>query len=135
MSNTIIVVGAGVIGASTAFQLATSDRTEVVVLDIGPAGGGMSSRSSALVRMHYAFEPEVRLAVESLAMFRDWPQLTGRPDPVRPCPFLRFVQPGEQEALRHNVAMQQACGAETELVDADRVRELEPGWVVDDAPL
>ena len=41
------------------------------------ASGG-SGRSSALVRMHYSFPPEVDLAVKSLEIFRTWPEYVGR---------------------------------------------------------
>ena len=63
------------------------------------AGSGMSCRSSALVRMHYTFGPEVELAVRSDAMFGAWPDLTGRPGCVRRTGFVRIVSPGEEQAL------------------------------------
>ncbi|HYS32899.1 MAG TPA: FAD-dependent oxidoreductase, partial [Streptosporangiaceae bacterium] len=74
----VLVVGAGVIGAATAFHAMRLKAGTVTVLDRASAGSGMSSRSSALVRMHYTFPPEVDLAVRSDAMFRAWTELTGR---------------------------------------------------------
>ena len=48
----------------------------------------MSSRSSAMIRMHYTFRPEVELAVRSDRMFASWTELTGQavrpPDRFRP---------------------------------------------------
>ncbi|MEZ7126143.1 NAD(P)/FAD-dependent oxidoreductase [Nonomuraea sp. AD125B] len=128
----VIVVGAGVMGASTAFHLAERGARAVTVVDARHAGEGMSSRSSALVRMHYTFEPEVRLAVDSLAFFREWPERVGRPPVLRECGFVRVVQPGEADLLRKNVEMQRACGAEAEVITAADVLELEPRWRVDD---
>ncbi|MFG1944115.1 NAD(P)/FAD-dependent oxidoreductase [Nonomuraea sp. NPDC048826] len=128
----VIVVGAGVMGTSTAFHLAEKGARDVAVLDARRAGEGMSSRSSALVRMHYTFEPEVRLAVDSLAYFREWPERVGRPPVFRECGFVRIVPPGEADRLRENVRMQQACGAEAEVITAGDLRGLEPGWQVDD---
>ena len=61
------------------------------MLDRGTVGSGMSSRSSALVRMHYTFAPEVDLAVRSDAMFDAWTDLTGRPACVRRTGFVRIV--------------------------------------------
>ncbi|SET76112.1 NAD(P)/FAD-dependent oxidoreductase [Nonomuraea wenchangensis] len=128
----VIVVGAGVMGASTAFHLAERGARSVTVVDARHAGEGMSSRSSALVRMHYTYEQEVRLAVDSLAFFREWPERVGRPPVLRECGFVRVVQPGEADLLRKNVEMQRACGAEAEVIGAADVLELEPGWRVDD---
>jgi sarcosine oxidase subunit beta len=131
----ILIVGAGVIGSSVAFHLAERGAREVTVLDMGHAGSGMSSRSSALVRMHYTFETEVRLAVASLAYFRDWPRRVGRPPVLRACGFVRLVGEGEEELLRRNVAMQRAAGAEVELIGRQELMALEPDWSVGDVNL
>ena len=132
MSADVIVVGAGVVGAATAFALSLLGVGDVLVLDRATAGSGMSCRSSALVRMHYTFAPEVELALRSDAMFRAWPELTGRPACVRRTGFARIVAPGEQEALRANVAMQRELGASAELIDAAGLAELAPGLRTDD---
>ena len=92
----------------------------------------MSCRSSALVRMHYTFPPEVELAVRSDAMFEAWPELTGRPCCIRRTGFARIVAPGEESALRANLAMQRALGARAEEIDAAGLTELAPGFCVDD---
>ncbi len=128
----MLVVGAGVIGAATAFHLARLGAGQVTVLDRDTAGAGMSSRSSALIRMHYTFGPEVELAVRSDAMFDDWAELTGRPAFVRRTGFARIVRPGEEDRLRANVAMQQALGARTEVISGTELASLAPGLRTDD---
>lgn len=132
MSADVIIVGAGVIGAATAFRLGLADAGEVLVVDRATAGSGMSCRSSALIRMHYTFRPEVELAVRSDAMFDAWPELTGRPSCVHRTGFARIVAPGEEDALRANVAMQRALGARAEVIDAAELKELAAGMCTDD---
>jgi len=132
MTADVIIVGAGVIGAATAFQLSLLGAGDVLVVDRATAGSGMSCRSSALVRMHYTFPPEVQLAVRSDAMFAAWPELTGRPSCIRRTGFVRIVAPGEENALRANLAMQRALGARAEAIDAAALKKLAPGFVVDD---
>ena len=131
----VLVVGAGVIGAATAFHLARLGVSGVTVLDRDTAGSGMSSRSSALIRMHYSFGPEVELAVRADAMFGDWTALTGQPAFVRRTGFARIVRPGEEDQLRANVAMQRALGARAELVDGAELAKLAPGLRTDDVSL
>jgi sarcosine oxidase subunit beta len=128
----VIIVGAGVAGASAAFHLSRLGAGDVLVLDRGTVGSGMSSRSSALVRMHYVFRPEVELAVRSDRMFAQWPELTGRPLVVRRTGFARIVAPGEETALAANVDMQRRCGAAAEVIDADTFGKLAPGIRTDD---
>lgn len=132
MSADVIIVGAGVVGAATAFHLGLAGAGEVLVLDRATVGSGMSCRSSALIRMHYTFAPEVELAVRSDAMFDAWPELTGRPSCVRRTGFARIVSPGEENALRANVAMQQALGARAEIIDAAQLTDVAPGLYTGD---
>lgn len=127
----VVVVGAGVTGSSIAFHLAERG-TSVTVVDARRAGEGMSARSSALVRMHYSFPLEVRLAVVSFDYFRSWPERVGRPPVFRRTGFVRIVRPDEADLLRRNVEMQRGCGALAEVVGPDRLAELEPSWRVDD---
>jgi len=72
-----VILGAGVMGASIAFHLARRKAGSVAVLDKDHVGSGGSSRSSALVRMHYSFAPEVQLALVSLKMFQHWREVVG----------------------------------------------------------
>ncbi|MHB1511271.1 MAG: NAD(P)/FAD-dependent oxidoreductase [Acidimicrobiales bacterium] len=135
MSANVIVVGAGVIGAATALHLSLLGAGDVLVLDRDHVGSGMSSRSSALVRMHYTFGPEVELAVRSDQMFDAWPELVGAPHCVRRTGFVRIVLPGEEPQLRANVAMQQTLGAKVELVDGATLAEMAPGLLADEVTL
>ena len=128
MSADVIVVGAGVAGASIAFHLSRLGAGDVLVVDRGTAGSGMSSRSSAMIRMHYTFRPEVELAVRSDRMFAAWTELTGQPAFVRRTGFARLVLPGEEDALRANVAMQRDCGARAEVLPAGDFAALAPGF-------
>jgi sarcosine oxidase, subunit beta len=131
-TSDVLVVGAGVIGAAIAFHLTRLGAGSVTVLDRDFAGAGMSSRSSALVRMHYTFAPEVDLAVRSDAMFDAWPELTGRPACVRRTGFVRIVHAEEADRLRANVAMQREHGAKAEVVDSAELARLAPGLRTDD---
>jgi sarcosine oxidase, subunit beta len=132
MSADVIVVGAGVAGASTAFHLSRLGAGDVLVVDRDTAGSGMSSRSSAMIRMHYTFRPEVELAVRSDRMFGSWTELTGRPAFVRRTGFARLVPRGEEDAMRANVAMQRDCGARTETLAAAGFAAVAPGIRTED---
>jgi sarcosine oxidase, subunit beta len=132
MTADVFIVGAGIIGAATACHLTRLGLSGVTVLDSGTVGSGMSSRSSALIRMHYTFGPEVELAVRSDAMFDAWPELVGRPPCVRRTGFVRLVSPGEEPSLRANVVMQRDLGALAEVVDGAALAELAPGLRTDD---
>ena len=131
----IVILGAGVMGASIAFHLTRRNAGRIVVVDKEHAGSGGSGRSSALVRMHYSFPPEVQLALISLKIFRHWREIVGEPGEFRKTGFVRIVHPGETEALKQNVAMQKTLGANVELIDRLQLKELEPDWEVGEVEL
>jgi sarcosine oxidase subunit beta len=131
-SADVIVVGAGVQGASLAFHLARRG-TSVLVLERESVAAGATGRSSGFVRMHYDLESDARLAWASFPYFRDWSDLVGAGD----CGFVRtgFLQLMPERLapeLRANVAMQQGIGIATRVVGPDEIAELVPGAVVDD---
>ena len=128
----VVIVGAGVMGASIAFHLAKRGAGKIVILDKDHVGRGGSGRSSALIRMHYSFPPEVQLALISLHMFQNWQEFVGAPGDFRKTGFIRIVHPQETERLKRNVEMQRKVGVTVELIDKRQLRELEPDWNLED---
>ena len=131
----IVILGAGVMGASIAFHLAKRRAGKIVVIDKDHVGRGGSGRSSALVRMHYSFPPEVQLALISLRMFQNWKDIVGQPGDFRKTGFVRIVHPNEEARLKLNVGMQRELGAKVELIGKNDLQKLEPDWNVDDVEL
>jgi glycine/D-amino acid oxidase-like deaminating enzyme len=130
----VVILGAGVMGASIAFHLVRRKAGRILVLDKGDVAGGGSGRSSALVRMHYSFPPEVDLAVKSLEIFRTWKDYVGRDGQFRETGFVRIVPESELSRLEKNVAMQCAHGVDARVVDRAELAEIAPDWNVDDVP-
>ena len=131
----IVIIGAGVMGASIAFHLAQRQAGRIVVLDKHHVGSGGSGRSSALVRMHYSFPPEVQLALISLRMFQNWREIVGEPAEFRKTGFVRIVHPQESDRLRCNVEMQRKLGVNVELIDRQQLHALQPDWSVEDVDI
>jgi len=127
----VIIIGAGIHGASLAFHLAERG-VRAVVLEKATVASGATGRSSGMVRMHYDVEADARLAWRSHAYFADWEHRVGGESGFTNVGFLQMVPPEEADALRHNVAMQQRIGIATGVVDADEVRRLLPGIVIED---
>jgi len=127
----VVILGAGVMGTSIAFHLAKRKAGKIVVLDKDHVGRGGSGRSSALIRMHYTFPPEVQLALASLQIFQNWQEVVGAPGDFRRTGFVRIVHPNETDQLKLNVEMQRKLGANAELIDKAQLQELEPDWKLD----
>jgi len=131
----IVIIGAGVMGASLAFHLSKRKAGQIIVIDKDHVGRGGSGRSSALIRMHYSYPPEVQLAVESLKIFQNWQKIVGTPGDFRKTGFVRIVAPTETERLRANVDMQRKLGVKVRLITRAELKEMEPDWVLRDVEL
>ncbi len=128
----VIVIGAGVMGASLAFHLTRAGLKPVTVLDKRGLCGGMTARSGALVRMHYTNEPEARMAFAALRYFQHWEDLVGGECGFTQTGFVMTVTPDNAERLRHNVAMLRRVGVNTSVLNPQELRELQPFTQVDD---
>ena len=119
----VIVIGAGVQGASLAFHLALRGL-RVLVLEKRFIAAGATGRSSGLVRMHYDVHQDTELAWLSFQYFRDWRDRVGGECGFTRTGFLQLVKPGASELLKANVTMHQQIGVPVMLVDAiSRPRE------------
>ncbi len=127
----VIVIGAGVQGASLAFHLARRGVRPIVVERTSVAAGA-TGRSSGLVRMHYDLLADVRLAFASLAWFQEWDARVGGDCGFTAAGFIQLVGAAKADLLRANVAEQQAIGVRTEVVTAERIRELAPALALAD---
>ncbi|MET0326575.1 MAG: FAD-dependent oxidoreductase, partial [Ilumatobacteraceae bacterium] len=84
-----VVIGAGVIGAAVALELARGGR-DVVCVDKGPApGAGSTAASSSIIRFSYSTLDAVLTAWESAACWREWGEYLGVEDPAGMARFIR----------------------------------------------
>ncbi len=144
MPNTadVIIIGAGIQGASLAFHLAKRG-TKVLVLEKKFVAAGATGRSSGLVRMHYDVRQDTELAWVSFQYFRNWKDMVedGVSSPQRiGCGFTRtgFIQlvgRADAETLKANVLMHQGIGVPVMLVNAADIQRLAPSFAADDVEL
>ena len=129
-----IIIGGGIAGVSTAFQLSRRG-CRAAVLERKFVAAGATGRSSGLVRMHYDLEAEARLAWASFEYFRHWRDRVGGACGFTRTGFLQIVAPAYNAQLRANVAMHQAIGIPSQVVTADEVKRLAPDFFTDDFEL
>jgi sarcosine oxidase subunit beta len=131
----VVVVGAGIVGASVAFHLAERGVETLVIDREGPAAGS-TARSGALIRAHYPTALEADLAWESLThYFESWGERVGGGCGFTRTGFAYLVAEENVVSLRHNVALQRGVGVETELVAPEQLAELEPALTTEGVAL
>lgn len=77
----VVIIGAGIVGASTALELSRRGLTVLVVDKAGGAGMGSTSASSAIVRFSYSTWEGVAASWESKFRWEDWEEHLGYRNP------------------------------------------------------
>ncbi len=127
----VVVIGAGVQGASLAFHLA-SRGARVVVVEKSVLGAGATGRSSGLVRVHYELLAEARLAWAAQDWFRHWAERVGGECGFTVTGFLWIEPAANRDRLAANSAAHAALGVRSSIVEADDIRRIAPMLAVGD---
>ena len=127
----VIVVGAGITGASTAHFLKKKGVERVLLLDRGGLASGGTGKSAAIVRSFYTVPVMARLAREAVRLFHGLEEEVGSDGGFRATGFTQLIPPEWADTAAEKVAMQRDLGIETELVPEDEWRQRFP-WLVAD---
>ncbi|MBF8290580.1 MAG: dependent oxidoreductase [Chloroflexi bacterium] len=128
----VVVVGAGIVGLSTAFHLAGLGVRDVTVVERRHIGAGASGKSGAIIRTHYSNEPETRLALEGLTFFRSFRERVGVDCRFDETGFLVFADPENHEALEANLGIQRSLGIPARIIGPEELRDIDPSVSVED---
>lgn len=100
-----IIIGAGVIGAATAFELAKAGLKPLTLDRNKVAGHGSTSGSCAIIRVHYSTLEGTAFAYEGYHYWRDWAEYLGLPRSIALAQFREtgcLVMRTEQNDLMQN---------------------------------
>ena len=121
-----VIIGGGVMGCSILYNLAERGVTNTLLLERDVLASGSTSRSQAILRMHYSNEVTTRLSWDSLSIFKDFHEITGVPSGYTKTGYFIIVGPEDRRAMEENVSMQRSVGVDTSVVTAEDVREIAP---------
>ena len=128
-----VIIGGGCMGASLAWHLARRGLTDVVLLEREPALGAASTgRNAGGVRHQFSNEANIRLSIESIALFEQFEQEVGSPIDFHQHGYLFLLSSdASMEAFRRNVALQRALGVTVDVLTPHEARHLAPGLAID----
>lgn len=128
MSKTfdIIIIGGGIMGCSSALQLARRGL-KVALLEKDTIGAGPTGKSSSIIRQHYSNQLTARMALYSLGIFQDFKHHVGGECGFTRTGFVALAPKHDSQGLKANVALQQKVGIQTELLSGQELKELIPG--------
>ncbi len=130
----VVVVGGGVMGASTAYHLALNGERDVVLLERQPYfGQGATGKCAGGIRYQFSTAINVRLSQLSLPMLQRFEAETGQAIDLQ-WPGYLFLLTKETDVARFrgHVAMQRELGVAVEWLGPEEVRRRAPQLQADD---
>lgn len=141
----VVIIGAGVIGCSSAYHLAKMGITDVAVVEMEQVGAGTSSKSASMLSMQFGREPLLaRMAQYSYQRYMEFEQELGTSIDFRKTGWISIASGHIAEELREHAETLQSLGIRTEVLSPDEVKRLYPelntsdidlgSWGPDDGP-
>ena len=125
-----IIVGAGVIGSSVAFELAKRGYKTLNIDKLPTSGYGSTSNSCAIVRAHYSTWDGVAMAYEGFFYWDDWDEYIGVKDDRGMIKYMKtgsilFKLEGEDHSNKC-LKLFKEIGVEHEIWDLEKLKEMIP---------
>jgi sarcosine oxidase subunit beta len=122
-----VVIGGGINGLCTAYELARLGLRRIVVIERHYIGSGSTGRCGGGIRAQWTTAENIRLAQESVAMYENMSAELGYQVFFRQGGYLMVTEQEEHlQALRDAVALQNSCGVPTEFLEPQECRKLVP---------
>jgi sarcosine oxidase, subunit beta len=120
----IVIIGGGVMGASTAYHLAARNQSNILLLEREQFfGQGATGRCAGGVRYQFATENNIRLSLASLPMLERFEQELGQAIDYNQCGYLFLLSEARDiRVFRNNYQLQRELGVMTEWLDGDELR-------------
>ncbi|MGZ6544437.1 MAG: NAD(P)/FAD-dependent oxidoreductase [Actinomycetota bacterium] len=136
MSSTadVVVVGGGVVGASTAYHLAAAGVEHVVLLERADAvATGSTGACAGGFRYQFSSRVNIDLSLASVPMILGFTQEHGLPLDVVQDGYLFLVRnEHDWDEFRAGVQLQRSLGIDTQLLAPDEAADIAPGIAIDD---
>ena len=129
----VVIVGAGIMGVSTAYHLARRQAGRIVVLERDDVCSGSTALASGGIRHQYANRIGVELTRHSIETYERFADEFGVDPHFRQHGYLILVTTeAELAQAERNVALQQSLGVDVRLLAPDETRRRFPYLATDD---
>ncbi len=132
-SADIVIVGAGVIGASTAYHLARLGVTNTVIVEMGQPGSGSTSKSASMLSLQFSSdELGARMALLAYARYMQFEEELGVPIDFRRTGWLSVATAEAAPSLLAGAAMLQSLGIASHVLSPAEITRRYPLLNTDD---
>ncbi len=125
----VIIIGGGIIGCATAFELAKRGITDVLLIEKRFLGAGATGRCGAGIRQQWGAELNARIAMESTHIFENLEEYTGYKGNCglhQGGYLLVAYTEKEWEQFKKNLEVQHRLGIDSRAVSIEEAKEIVP---------
>ena len=141
----VVIIGAGVIGCSTAYHLARMGVTDVAVVEMDQVGSGTSSKSASMLSLQFCQDERTAcMAKYSYARYMQFEEEVGDPIDFKRVGRLSLATQETSEQLLGNVELLRSLDIRTDVLYPDEIKRRYPEintedlvvgtWGPDDGP-
>jgi sarcosine oxidase, subunit beta len=123
----VVVIGGGVMGLSTAYHLAAAGVRDVVLVERAEFGSGSTCRAAGGVRAQFSEAVNIELGKRSLRTFETFTETFGQEIDLHQVGYLFLLDdPDHVAAFEASVALQNELGVDTRMIDVGEAKRLSP---------
>jgi sarcosine oxidase subunit beta len=123
----VVIIGGGVMGLSTAYHLARAGVADVLVIEKSEFGSGSTSKAAGGVRAQFSDAVNIELGARSLQAFETFKATFDQEIDLRQVGYLFLLeQPEHVEAFEKNIALQNEMDVPSRLIDVSEAKALSP---------
>jgi len=123
----VVVIGGGIVGLSTAYHLASAGVRDVVLVDQAEFGSGSTCKAAGGVRAQFSDAVNIELGNRSLRTFETFHETFGQEIDLHQVGYLFLLDdPAHVAAFEANVALQNELGVATRMIDLAEAKRLSP---------
>ncbi|MFP3854066.1 MAG: NAD(P)/FAD-dependent oxidoreductase [Anaerolineales bacterium] len=124
----VVVIGGGIMGASTAYHLSLAGQPNVIVLERSEHfEDSATNRCAGGVRYQFSTEINIELSKASLPMIERFDQEVGVDPQYRACGYLLVAtNPEDADTFKGNIALQNQLGVQSRWLSGDETRSMVP---------
>jgi sarcosine oxidase subunit beta len=129
----IVIIGAGAVGSSIAYQLARRGQRDVVVLEQDAVGAGTTSKAAGGIRAQFSTETEIQISLQCIRVFEHFQEEFGVDIGYRKIGYLSLItDEADLRGYEPRVTLQRRMGVDVRVITPKEAQAIVPAMHVDD---
>lgn len=130
----VVIIGGGIVGLATAFNLARQKYGRIAVLEKEMfVGAGATAKCAGGIRAQFSSKVNIEVSLKSLEIFENFEEITGEPALYNQVGYMFVLTDSESaDQYRASARLQQSLGLDVTIIGPEEVSRIAPPLYTDD---